>query len=212
MNIGIKKAFSLIELMVVVAIVGILSVVAVPAYKNYIFRAKVAEFQPFLTDVLQRATIYRNNNGVYPTSEQLGYPQQDDYVGIRDDTIDVRYLGDNWNDGVGDGTIVSAKPGNEILGNCAAGEVFVMHLQLQPPYVGFDDIPLLLINIGMVDRLDGSRIAITGCDYLIFDGSGFVSTDPYSLFQEDVCTLITDDINSHDNAASSTKISTECAL
>lgn len=38
-----NKAFSLIELMVVIAIVGILAAVAIPSYRNYIIRSKVSE-------------------------------------------------------------------------------------------------------------------------------------------------------------------------
>ena len=45
-----NKGFTLIELMIVVAIIGILSMVAVPAYSNYVIRGKLVEGTSTLAD------------------------------------------------------------------------------------------------------------------------------------------------------------------
>ena len=59
--------FTLIEVLIVVAILGILMSIAVPAYSEYIRRAHRAAAQQFLHDVAQRQEQYLLDNRQYAT-------------------------------------------------------------------------------------------------------------------------------------------------
>lgn len=49
MNATTQKGFTLIELMIVIAIIGILAAIAIPQYQNYIARSQFAESQVLLS-------------------------------------------------------------------------------------------------------------------------------------------------------------------
>ena len=62
-----QKGFTLIELMVVVAVIGVLSAIAIPQYQNYVARAQVAEGFSLLASGKMAVAEYYNENGSFPT-------------------------------------------------------------------------------------------------------------------------------------------------
>jgi type IV pilus assembly protein PilE len=69
----LQRGFSLIELMVVVAIIAILSAFAVPSYLRYGLRARRADGQELLLRVANAQERYYATNNHYGSLDQLGY-------------------------------------------------------------------------------------------------------------------------------------------
>ena len=63
----VQKGFTLIELMIVIAIIGILAAIAIPAYQNYLIRSQVTEGLSLAAAA--KAAVSENfaNKGVWPT-------------------------------------------------------------------------------------------------------------------------------------------------
>ena len=68
---AVQKGFTLIELMIVVAIVGILAAIAIPAYQNYTIRAQVTEGLSIGDGWKTAIAEYYANNGTWPTQANL---------------------------------------------------------------------------------------------------------------------------------------------
>lgn len=66
-----QKGFTLIELMIVVAIIGILAAIAIPQYQNYIARAQVSESVSLLGAAKTPITEFVASNGAFPSATEL---------------------------------------------------------------------------------------------------------------------------------------------
>jgi type IV pilus assembly protein PilA len=65
---NLQKGFTLIELMIVVAIIAILAAIAIPAYQNYLIRAQVSEGAVLADGLKTPLAEYYSNHGGFPQS------------------------------------------------------------------------------------------------------------------------------------------------
>ncbi|HEZ6351291.1 TPA: pilin [Neisseria meningitidis] len=106
----LQKGFTLIELMIVIAIVGILAAVALPAYQDYTARAQVSEAILLAEGQKSAVTEYYLNHGKWPDgNSNAGVATSTDIKGKYVKSVEVK-------NGVVTATMLSTGVNKEIQG------------------------------------------------------------------------------------------------
>jgi type IV pilus assembly protein PilA len=123
MNIQKKQqGFTLIELMIVIAIVGILAAIALPAYQDYTVRAKVSEAMVNLAEAKTTiAEYYSANNSFPPSAASAGINSNPD----TDIVASVLYSSTFGTSGL---PSIGALVKSEIIPGATAGQTYLFYL------------------------------------------------------------------------------------
>jgi len=90
MNVKNMQGFTLIELMIVVAIIAILAAIALPAYQDYTIRSQVSEGSVLADGAKTAYAEFHDNTGRFaPSNISAGLPTAASIVGNYVTTVDV---------------------------------------------------------------------------------------------------------------------------
>ncbi len=128
MKKAIQKGFTLIELMIVVAIIGILAAIAIPAYQDYTIRAQVTEGLNLAGDLKAAVAEHFAQFGAWPANNAaLGITaiKSGKYVtgvAVTTGTITITYGGVNANANLTANPLLSLRPttspNGDVIWNC----------------------------------------------------------------------------------------------
>ena len=133
MKKAIQKGFTLIELMIVVAIIGILAAIAIPAYQDYTIRAQVTEGLNLMSDMKAGVAEWFAQEGTWPadgtplgisdpTAKSGKYVQS---ITVENGTLTAEF-GNQANANIQDG-LLSLKPlvspNNDVIWVCGTREL-----------------------------------------------------------------------------------------
>lgn len=84
-----QQGFTLIELMIVVAIIGVLSAIAIPAYKNYVAKSAVTSAMATAKALITNAELYAQNS-TEATEETADIGGDEKMSSLGDITIEIQ--------------------------------------------------------------------------------------------------------------------------